>query len=160
MPLAQNALPKAQGASKLLTNNSIPARKLKSARLKPLCAVHKDTPMIENRKHPRKHLDQNWIAYDLDRNEVIGRLVNISHEGMMLISQQPLEAGKVYQLRLNATDASEEPPVTLGVESLWVESMWSGPSQHDSEAYWAGMQIIDISNESSALIDYLLDDET
>lgn len=113
--------------------------------------------MLENRKHPRKHLNQNWIAYDLDREEIIGRLVNISHEGMMLISQKPLEVGKIFQLRLSA---GEEPPVTLGAESLWVESLWSEPSQHDASVYWAGMQIIDISKENNALIDYLLDDES
>jgi hypothetical protein len=110
-------------------------------------------PMQENRKHPRKQVDRSWEVIDLNREEPLGRLVNISRSGLMLLSGHPIEVGRVFQLRLTLAD--DEESVFLGVESLWVETLWAEPS-NEPDRFWAGMQIIDMSSKDSQAIDAML----
>lgn len=114
--------------------------------------------MQEHRKHPRKRVDRNWEVVDMNREETLGRLVNVSRSGLMLLSLHPLEAGRVVQLRLALAEKADEggEPVLPGPAVFWAESLWAEPS-NEQDRFWVGMQVIDISDENVQALDAILD---
>lgn len=107
--------------------------------------------MIEKRKSPRKIADEVLEVVDQITGALIGHVVNISAEGVMLLSQEPIVTGSVYQLELQLaeTDGNKR-PITFGAEAIWTTET----SQPDS--YWTGFRIIDIDSDDVLLIDQLI----
>jgi len=107
--------------------------------------------MKEQRKSPRKIANQILEVSDQITGTQIGRVVNISAEGLMLLSQEPFLVGSVYQLDLVLPGTSdEESKVSFGAEAVWtLEAM-------QPESFWTGFRIIDISNEDVLRIDDLI----
>ncbi|QSA96053.1 PilZ domain-containing protein [Methylococcus sp. EFPC2] len=109
--------------------------------------------MQERRKHTRYKVTQALAATDLDRERILGHLVDVSLDGLMLITRETLPVNRVFQLQLELpTEMAPARSVVFGAESLWQEP--SGDSGH----YWVGMHIIDISPENSVLLSRLIDD--
>jgi hypothetical protein len=107
--------------------------------------------MIEKRKSPRKVASDVLEVADQITGTQIGRVVNISAEGLMLLSQEPVVTGSVYQLILQLPgDNGEMKAIKLGAEAVWT----SETSQPDS--FWTGFRIIDIDNDDVLLIDDLI----
>ena len=72
----------------------------------------------------------------------LGRLVNISEEGFMLLGSQPVSEDNILQLSLEfESGTNNTPPILISVECLWCNS------SSDQTQYWAGFYIIDISDE-------------
>ncbi len=53
---------------------------------------------VENRRLKRKHLIYYLRIFDASTRELIGHLVDITTEGIMVISEDALEGGKSYDL--------------------------------------------------------------
>jgi len=70
----------------------------------------------------------------------LGRLVNISTEGIMLVGSEPVEENCILELQLDCGDNAAQ-PVRLGVESLWCKG------SDDGSRFWSGHYIIDISSQ-------------
>jgi hypothetical protein len=85
--------------------------------------------------------------------QVIGRLVNITTEGLMLVSAKPLETDTLYQVVLAL------PEQVNGVQEilLGMDCLWTSPADPKADMYWSGCHIIDLSDEMfehlSALIE-------
>ncbi len=107
--------------------------------------------MIEKRKSPRKIADEVLEVSDQITGTLIGRVVNISAEGLMLLSQEPIVTGSVYQLEmeLSGSDGSIQ-QISFGAEAVWTTEA-SQP-----ESFWTGFRIIDISGEDVLSIDDLI----
>ena len=107
--------------------------------------------MIEKRKSPRKIADEVLVVSDQITGSQVGRVVNISAEGLMLLSEEPIVTGSVYQLQLPlpGTNGAEQ-QVQFGAEAVWTMEA-SQP-----ESYWTGFRIIDISSEDVLRIDDLI----
>lgn len=68
----------------------------------------------------RRHLIYYLRVWDLDADKVIGHVVDITTEGVMLISEQPIEVDKGYRLEIRWSDASgEAKKVGFLAESRW-----------------------------------------
>lgn len=106
--------------------------------------------MQERRKSPRTKINKLLDVVDLDRDIVLGRLVDLSPEGFMLLSERSLEVNRIFQLGLQLPPGSAGRLAALGAESLWQET------SNDSRQYWVGFQIIDISQDSLDKIHQLL----
>ena len=109
--------------------------------------------MKEQRKSPRKIANEVLEVSDQITGAQIGRVVNISAEGLMLLSQEPIVIGSVYQLDLVLPGSSNEThKVSFGAEAVWTLEATQ------PESFWTGFRIIDISNEDVLLIhDLILD---
>jgi hypothetical protein len=107
----------------------------------------------DRRKYPRKKVDRPLSVDDLGRGEPLGCLVDISIEGLMLISPDPIEVNRVFQLSLELPPAFGAGEVVL----FGAESMWREPSS-DPGKYWVGFQIIDIAPEHVGKIHRLIDE--
>ncbi len=107
--------------------------------------------MQEKRHSPRKVADQILEISDQITGNQIGRVVNISAEGFMLLSEEPVITGSVYQLKMIiAKTERDEKSIEFGAEAVWC----SEASQPDS--YWSGFHIIDIDNEDILSIDQMV----
>lgn len=107
--------------------------------------------MNDQRKTPRTTTNEVLEIADQITGVQIGRVVNISAEGLMLLGQEPIITGSVYQLELHLRQASgEQTKISFGAEAVWTMEA----TQPDS--FWTGFRIIDISNEGVLLIDELI----
>lgn len=107
--------------------------------------------MNEQRSSPRKKANAGIQIIDTATNKSIGHLVNISLTGFMLITDQSLPEGHLFQLEIALPEsAAGIVTVSFGAESLWNQDV---PS---SKNHWVGFQIIDIADSDSALIEQLI----
>jgi hypothetical protein len=109
--------------------------------------------MKEQRTSPRKRVTQKIDIVDINRDEYLGNVVNISVGGFMLLCSSQPQINQLFQLRLSLpapVDGVEY--IELGAECLWCKSV------SDSESCWAGFQIIDISDRDIGLIQHLFDE--
>jgi len=84
---------------------------------------------------------------------ILGRLVNITTEGLMLVSNEPLATDTLYQVVLPLPEkAGVEKQIELGMDCLW-----TSPTSPDADMYWTGCHIIDISDEMSGRLTALID---
>ena len=111
--------------------------------------------MKEQRTSPRKRVTEKIDIVDINQGEYLGNMVNISAGGFMLLCSSPVATNQLFQLRMslpafiNGADHIE-----LGAECLWCNDV------SNSGSWWAGFQIIDISDQDLSLIQHLLDECT
>jgi len=107
--------------------------------------------MIEHRRSPRKPPGVIIQVTNTLTGDVIGRLGNISAEGMMLVASRPVVEDALYQLQFNLPDEHGRlHPIEVGVHEQWSEAA-SVPGQH-----WVGFRIIDIAaSDGTVLRDWL-----
>jgi hypothetical protein len=103
--------------------------------------------ILEKRRHVRFDVAEIVNVIDRHTGGVIGRLVNISEEGLMLLGPEPVPAGRIFQLALHPEGHTGDGGyIQVGVESLWDNS------STDHAQYWNGFHIIDISDQDSMRI--------
>ncbi len=107
--------------------------------------------MQEQRHSPRKVANEVLIIADQITGSQIGRVVNISAEGLMLLSDEPMVTGSVYQLNLILPNPKNgQDNIAFAAEAVWCTEA----SQPDS--FWSGFHIIDIDAENVLIIDELI----
>ena len=81
----------------------------------------------------------------------LGRIVDLSLDGFMLFSEEPIAADSVWECRLQPCPPLDElSPVELGADCLW-----SRPGA-DGQHCWAGFHIIDLAEDQAKALDSLL----
>ncbi len=108
--------------------------------------------MIDKRKSSRKIVDEVLEVSDQITGTRLGRVVNISAEGLMLLTQEPIVAGSIYQLKMELPNTGGDDPQTIafGAEAVWTTEAGQ------PESFWTGFRIIDISSDDVLLIDDLI----
>ncbi len=106
--------------------------------------------MNEQRKSPRKISNENLEVCDQITGAQLGKVVNISAEGLMLLSHEPFNTGSVNQFDLKLPHLiKNHSKISFGAEVVWSTEA----AQPDS--YWTGFRVIDISEENVLTIDEL-----
>jgi hypothetical protein len=94
----------------------------------------------EQRRSKRKFVDGVVHVTNAMTGVVIGRVGNLSIDGMMVIANSPVREDALFQLVFHLPDTDGRPvPMEVGVHEQWTEPA-SAPGQ-----YWAGFRIIDIA---------------
>lgn len=104
-----------------------------------------------HRKHQRQELNTTILIRNAMSRELIGELVNITVEGLMIISDQEMSTNSIFQFSLELPEAiNGASHIDLGVDCLWSRSA------ENVNRHWSGYQIIDASPEALAAIDALI----
>jgi len=106
----------------------------------------------DQRKLARVSIPDHPQIFDVHNNTVSGQLVNLSIEGLMMMSPSPIKPGTLLQFRIPLHCNTEVIEVLIGVESLWCDEA------DESEICWTGFHIIDISPEHHKIISSLVYD--
>jgi hypothetical protein len=76
--------------------------------------------MLERRNLKRRHLLFYLRVFDASNGKILGHLVDISQEGIMLISERPIASGHSFALEMDiptGTDSSSR--VQFTARSIW-----------------------------------------
>ncbi|WP_313518908.1 PilZ domain-containing protein [Pseudomonas sp.] len=103
----------------------------------------------ERRQHDRYRTTLNLEVFDRYGGQRLGRIVDLSRDGFMLVTEQLLAADSVWECRLTS-GSGEVREVLFGADCLWSRP---GTDEHHG---WAGFHIIDIGEDQAVLLDSLL----
>ncbi|MBE9521361.1 MAG: PilZ domain-containing protein [Proteobacteria bacterium] len=108
--------------------------------------------MKEKRKHKRVNLIYYLEIYDNRTDKHLGHLVDITPEGLMMISEKEMEAGAEFHLRMLLPEtAYGKKAISFKANSCWVK-------KDMNPAFFAsGYQIVDIGPVESKTITSLID---
>ena len=107
----------------------------------------------EHRKTLRKIANEILEVTDQITGAKLGRVVNISAEGLLLLSADIIDTGSVYQLDLKLPRLiKNHSQISFGAVAVW-----STPAAQP-DSYWTGFHIIDASDDDVIAIDELIFD--
>ena len=110
--------------------------------------------MVENskRKLERKELNQPITIIDTINGGDFGELVNVTIEGMMLITDKEIPTHSIFQLALQLpVDIQGSQSIELGADCLWCRKV------ENFHRYWAGFHVIDLSPKAKHQLEELID---
>lgn len=108
--------------------------------------------MEERRQHSRHATELQLEVFDLHSGQRLGRIVDLSMDGFMLLSELQLAADSVWECRLvplTWVEGVEE--IRLGADCLWSRA------GEDERNCWAGFHIIDLADDQAAMLEGLLE---
>ena len=108
---------------------------------------------MENKRNvERKHLIYYLKVTDQETGQIIGHAVNISNEGILLISEKPIKTGFLFQLKMFL-------PEKIGDSRHFEFSAVSKWSREDEnpDFYNTGFQLNNVSTEAVLVIEGLTD---
>lgn len=104
------------------------------------------------RKLERKELSKTILIDDVINQRPFGELVNLTLDGMMVMSDQELPTHAIYQLSLKLpVELAGSDHIAVGADCLWTKR-----AEHFNR-YWAGLQIIDASDQAMAQLAELIE---
>ena len=104
------------------------------------------------RKQERIELNQRIIIHDTINGGVFGEIVNVTTEGLMIMTEKSIATHAIYQLSLQLpTSILGRNSIELGIELLWCKT------EENFNRHWAGAQIIDASEQAVAQLTQLID---
>lgn len=105
-----------------------------------------------NRSQERIELNQTIEVFDMINGGLFGELVNITTEGFMVMTEKPIPTHAIYQLSLSLPDGiNADNSISLGADCLWCRDV------ENFKRHWAGLQIIDASDQAIESIARLID---
>lgn len=109
--------------------------------------------MIERRRLKRRHLIYYLKVFDRNTDELFGHLVDITSEGVMLISENPIEVDATFQLKMAL------PAEFLGGKQLEfrARSAWCRKDVNP-DFYAIGFQLLDVSKDYFAVVERLIEE--
>ncbi len=109
--------------------------------------------MPEQRKLKRKQLIYYLSVFDRSTEQRIGQLVNITTEGVMLTSENPIKQNTVFQLKMTLPEKIKgRGHITFVAKSMWCRK------GINPDFYDIGFRLLDISQEDIKIIESLIYD--
>jgi len=108
---------------------------------------------IEKRCLKRRHLIYYLRVYDGISSRVVGHVVDITHRGLMLISDEPIAVQEEYRLRMKL------PAISLVQEELIFNAVCRWCREDENPIFYvAGFQIHHLLPEEATFIKTLIDE--
>jgi hypothetical protein len=109
--------------------------------------------MPERRGLKRRHLLYYLRVFDQSTGRQIGHLVDITKEGMMVMSERPIRPGRTLSLRMMLPEeVSKEAAVEFEATSLWTGQ------DINPEFYDTGFKVTNITRRQLAMLETLIED--
>jgi hypothetical protein len=108
--------------------------------------------LMENkRKFKRRHLIYYLRVFDVSNGQLVGHLVDITKEGLMLISEQPLENEKFYNFRMVLpAEILNKAELNFSATVIWCKK------DVNPDFYATGFHMDSISEEDMVIIESLI----
>ena len=104
--------------------------------------------MDDYRHRPRKNTPHVVKAFDTDKGKYVGRVVDITADGMMLVAEEQLIIGRSYTMRIILpVMVQHRTDVTVECRIVWCEQD-ANPS-----FFKAGFQFVNIPGEDGFLLE-------
>lgn len=108
--------------------------------------------MGENRKVERRHLFYYLAVIDTKSGKRIGHTVDISNEGIMLISEAPITPNTIFSLRMFLPEViGGSRNFEFSAESRWCKE------DVNPDFYNTGFRLLDVPLEGIQVIERLID---
>ena len=109
--------------------------------------------MLEKRKQGRKSPQFFIGVYDKEKTRQVGRIVNVSSKGLMIIGKHEFRRYADYNISLKLpSEIDENSQIVFDAQCRWCERGGR------SKLYTSGLEITNISPENSKLFSQLLED--
>lgn len=100
------------------------------------------------RRSVRKRTTDAIMVTNAMTGETLGRIGNLSVDGMMLITAQPIPDGRLLQLQFLLSDADRKHRrMEIGIQCMWSEAA------RTERTCWTGCRIIDIAPSEQEILD-------
>ena len=118
----------------------------------------KDTLSVDERRQAKRHeLTLALNVFDADRNVLMGGLADLTTEGLLLYSEDPIPLQREYflEIRLEAMNAAlfyndgENKQVRFKARSLW-------RSEAEDGFYKTGFQVLNITPADLVSVSYMI----
>ncbi|MFQ5677450.1 MAG: PilZ domain-containing protein [bacterium] len=108
--------------------------------------------MLEKRKRKRASVAYYLEVFEGETKKLLGRLINITPEGLMLESREPIETSKAFQLSMNLPGSLfGNSKISLEARSIWCRK--DSQLQH----YKAGFQLQNLDTQVEKKIQRLIE---
>jgi len=107
--------------------------------------------MDEKRRIQRKHLRHQLMVFDRNTDELTGYLVDITPEGIMLTTKNPVEVGITFNLRMALPDKIRgSRQVIFDAQSIWCRK------EALTRFCKTGLKVLEITNGDTETIQLLI----
>jgi hypothetical protein len=108
--------------------------------------------MSDKRKFSRVHLIHYLRMFDRKTGNLIGNLVDLTAEGLQLISETPIEPGTILQIRMEfPEEVDDQQEMQLNAEAVWCDH------QLDPDLFSVGCHLIPVTPTQVTIIRDLID---
>ena len=105
------------------------------------------------RSMKRRHLIYYLRVINCDTEELLGFLVDITTRGFMVMSEKPIQTGRLFHLKiLRASDAEEKQFLFFDARSKWSER------SINSEFYDTGFELVNVTPDDFDEIEKIIDE--
>jgi hypothetical protein len=126
---------------------------MKFAAITPTASAPEKESVIDKRNQERWALTNYLRVFDRNTERLVGHVADLTTEGLMLISEQPLAMNVTYDLKMDIPAAEQETVVIV----FSARSVWSKPDINP-HFYDTGMQLMDPPAEVLSAIGKLVND--
>lgn len=107
----------------------------------------------ELRQVERRHLVFYLRVFDGMSSKVVGHIVDISSQGLMLISDSAIAVNENYRLRMKMpSEIAEKEEIIINATSRWCKQ------DENPDFFITGFQLYDLTAEVEKYLLYLIDD--
>lgn len=107
--------------------------------------------MTERRKFKRRYLMYYSRVFNLKTGQVLGYLVDLTPEGIMILSEEPIEIGQIYRLRMDLPEGlTAKTSLDFAARSIWCKP------DIDPNFYGTGFQISELAEGDLDLIERMI----
>lgn len=99
----------------------------------------------------RLRLQQFLPVHDLDNQQLLGRVVDLSMSGMMLIATRELPVGQEFSVEIRTPESLQVPALHLVAESVWCRNNPNNPSH-----FGVGFRFSNITADTLSLLERLM----
>lgn len=107
--------------------------------------------MTERRKHKRWLLSTFFDTYNDETDTSVGYLAEISHGGVMLINEQPIQTNIVMPLKITFEDRSDEDN-----QMQVVSKVVRCEKNRNLDYYNTGCKLVDLSTDDKKVIERII----
>jgi hypothetical protein len=110
--------------------------------------------MNEQRLLKRRHLLYYLSVEDTDTGRLLGHLVDVTADGIMLMSLEPIPTGQLFRLRMTIPPGADGTRQTIEFQARSVRS----GKDVNPDFFDTGFHLVDLTPAQLGLIETLIDD--